>query len=183
MVAQCRTQTHRGQRGGALDQNIIATTRLLAPRRLPQVKQPNRTVLAAAEKRTVFVGQWQHLVRRVIVAIEHVQLIGIGCRCRKISVQDGSIARARNHSLVIGLRHEFRTEDVGTVSGDMLDQFLARERICDGDRLVIGAAQEESPRVVPCDRVHASAMHVQRFVQRQALNEGFAICKGIEELL
>lgn len=122
-------------------------------------------------------GKRQDLVRCVIVAIEHVQLIGICCRCREIRVQNSSVPRACNHSFIIRMRHEFCTEDVGTVSCDMLDQFFARKWIRQGDSLVIRAAQEESPGIVPCHRIHASSVHVQRFVQCQALDEGFAIWK------
>lgn len=133
--------THGRQCGIALDEDVVATTGPLATGRLAQIEHAHRTVLSARQERRGFVGQREDLVGRVIVAIEHVQVIWIrrsGCQIR---VQHDAIARARHDALVIGLGQELGAENVRPVPSDLLDEFLSRERIRNGDRLIIGSAQ------------------------------------------
>lgn len=78
-----------------------------------------------------------------------------------VRVEDDAVSGAGDNFLVVGVRHELRTEDVRSMTrADGLLNLLV-VRVCDDQKGVIRPRQDIFPRVVPGYRVDAAIVDVE----------------------
>lgn len=78
--------------------------------------------------------------------------------------------------MVTALGHEFSAEYIRPVTSYMLDEFLSGKGICNGNRLVIAAAEQVLPVLTPGYSVYASSVDIKRVLQAKGLHKGQAVC-------